>query len=87
MYQESPFETYDPEATNIHPHKCPNASALRQSQNEITNLRRTLALLWAYLIGEDAWDDAWTYVQEHGEYATPASLRKRIQAFLLTMDS
>lgn len=69
MYQEITFENY--RTTPALPRECPNEAALQRTHCENVNLKHTLALLWSYLIGEDIWDEAWSYIQEHSEEATP----------------
>lgn len=37
------------------------------------NLRRELMLLWAYLMSEDLWDDAFEYIECHADTPIPFS--------------
>lgn len=70
-YENTPFEPYDHSSPTAPAHNCPNEATLRMARNEIRSLRHKLALLWAYLMSDDAWNDAWAYIQEHSEDATP----------------
>ena len=71
MCYGSHFENTDPGSMAVPAHSCPKEAALSESRREIRNLRHILALLWSYLVSEDVWDEAWDYIQERHEYATP----------------